>query len=305
MSGFMLPPLLQQRVEAAAKAFLQPPGAPGVDFARPPGEAGLAGPDSVSWQVFRNPISLFVGGVAAVVLELAEPRVRTGVWEHSSFRRDPVERLQRTGLAAMVTVYASTSVAEPMIAGVRRAHEAVAGETPAGDAYQGNDPELLAWVQATAAFGFLEAYCAYVRPLSLADRDRLYAEGAPAAALYGAVGAPQSTADMNALFRRMRPRLEPSPIIGEFLGMMKQAPLLPLPLGPVQDVLIRAAVSIVPYWVRSILGLGEEWKLGPLEARLVTGAARLAGNYRLESSPPAQACVRMGLPPDYLHRSGG
>lgn len=50
-------------------------------------------------------MALLVGGIAAVILELAEPRVHTGVWEHSLFRSDPVRRLQRTGLAAMATVY--------------------------------------------------------------------------------------------------------------------------------------------------------------------------------------------------------
>ena len=44
---------------------------------------------------------LVVGGIAAVILELAEPRVRTGVWEHTSFRRDPVTRMRRTGYAAI------------------------------------------------------------------------------------------------------------------------------------------------------------------------------------------------------------
>ena len=71
---------------------------PGIDFRNPPGEAAMVGPDSVSWQVFRNPVTMFIGGVAAVLLELGEPRVRTGVWEHSSFRRDPAGR--RTGRCA-------------------------------------------------------------------------------------------------------------------------------------------------------------------------------------------------------------
>ena len=52
-----------------------------------------------------------------MILELAEPRVRSGVWDHTSFRTDPVTRLRRTGLAAMVTVYAPRETAEAMIAG--------------------------------------------------------------------------------------------------------------------------------------------------------------------------------------------
>jgi uncharacterized protein (DUF2236 family) len=34
----------------------------------------------------QEPLSLFIGGVTAITMELAEPCVRTGVWEHTSFR---------------------------------------------------------------------------------------------------------------------------------------------------------------------------------------------------------------------------
>ena len=113
----------------------------------------MTAPDSVSWRIFKNPVSLFVGGVAAVILELAEPRVRSGVWEYTGFRTDPALRIRRTGLAAMITVYGPRSAAEAMIAMVRRLHERVRGTTPAGVSYHANDPELLNWVQATAALG--------------------------------------------------------------------------------------------------------------------------------------------------------
>ena len=36
-----------------------------VDYLNPPGEPAFAGPDSVSWQVFKNPVALAIGGVAA------------------------------------------------------------------------------------------------------------------------------------------------------------------------------------------------------------------------------------------------
>src|SRR5258708_3310822 len=179
-----------------------------IDFSRPVGEAALLSPESVSWRVFKNPLSLFIGGVTAVVMELAEPRVRTGVWEHTTFRVDPIRRLRRTGLAAMVTVYGARSRTEAMIARIRRMHDLVAGTTSSGEAYCANDPELLNWVQGTAAFGFLQAYHAYVRPLSLLERDTYYAEGIPAAALYGATSAPTSVADLEMLFQATAPRLE-------------------------------------------------------------------------------------------------
>jgi uncharacterized protein (DUF2236 family) len=43
---------------------------PKIDFLRPPGAAALYAPDSLAWQIYKNPVSLFVGGIAAVLLEL-------------------------------------------------------------------------------------------------------------------------------------------------------------------------------------------------------------------------------------------
>ena len=56
-----------------------------------------------------------------MILEFAEPRVRTGVWEYTEFRTRPARRIRRTGLAAMVTVYGPRSAAEAMIAQVQAA----------------------------------------------------------------------------------------------------------------------------------------------------------------------------------------
>lgn len=118
------------------------------DFAEPAGEPSLLPPDAISWHVFGNPVSLYVGGIAAVLLELGEPRVRHGVWDHSSFRTDPGGRLRRTGRAAMMTVYGARSRFEAMAARVRQMHGAIAGTTPEGAAYRADDPVLLLWVQA-------------------------------------------------------------------------------------------------------------------------------------------------------------
>ena len=297
-----LPRFVERRGDAALKQLLQPPGARVVDFRQPAGEDALVGPDSVSWRIFKNPVSLFVGGVAAVILELAEPAVRTGVWEHSSFRTDPIGRLQRTGLAAMVTVYGARAQAEAMIAGVVRRHARVAGHTPDGEAYGANDVALLTWVQATAGFGFAQAYHRYVHALSEAEFSRLYDEGAPAARLYGALDAPTNEAEMQALFESMRPRLEPSPIVFEFLAIMRSAPALPAPLRPLQRLLVRAAVEMTPGWVRERLGLDASFGLRPWQAGWVRRAGALSDRIVLPANPAVQACLRLGLPPDHLYR---
>ena len=296
----ILPWPLQSGLGAAMRALLEPGDSSRIDFLRPIGEAALLSPASVSWRIFKNPLSLFIGGITAVIMELAEPRVRSGVWQHTGFRVNPIWRLRRTGLAAMVTIYGARSTTEAMIARVRRMHDSVAGTTPSGARYRANDPELLNWVQATAAYGFLQAYHTYVQPLTLSERDRYYAEGIPAARLYGATSAPTSEAELEMLFRATASGLERSDIVFEFLAIMGSAPILPLLLRPAQHVLVRAAVELTPRWMRTILGLDGRG-LHAWEPEVVRQAGALADRLVLESNPAVQACRRLGLPADYLY----
>lgn len=273
---------------------------PEIDFTKPAGEPALAAPDSVSWQIFKNPVSLYIGGVAAVILELAEPTVRTGVWEHTRFRIDPIPRMLRTGMAAMVTVYGARSVAEERIAGVVRMHDRVSGKTPAGVAYHANDVELLDWVQATAIYGFGQAYSEYVRRLGQDEFERLYAEGVPGARLFGAITAPSSVAEQEALFETMKDRLERHPIVFEFLDIMSKIRTLPRPLWPLQNMLVRASIAILPAWVRERLGLGPQWDLKGWEKHLIRATGRLMDAIPVPGSPPYQAARRLGLPGTYV-----
>ncbi len=236
-------------------ALLAPPPGLDVEFSRPAGAEALVPGDSVSWRIFANPVTLFIGGVAAVILELAEPSVRAGVWDHSSFRSDPLTRLRRTGAAAMITVYAPRDVATSMIGRVVALHEKVRSALPDGRSYRANDPRLLDWVQATATFGFAEAYHQYAARLSEAERSAAFAEGMPAARLFGATGAPGSLQDWEALLARTLPALQPSETLKEFLQIMRSAPILPRPLRALQRLLVRAAVEIVPPQVRQHLRL--------------------------------------------------
>lgn len=292
--------VLGRLCEGAGELMSPPPGLE-FDFSKPQGEAALVDADSVSWRIFKNPVALFIGGVAAVILELAEPSVRSGVWDHSSFRRDAVTRLRRTGAAAMMTVYGPRTAAEKMIRGVVRAHEKVRGKTPSGVPYQANDPRLLNWVQATASYGFIEAYHRFVFRLSPGERSRAFGEGATAAELYGASGAPRSLSDWEKLLDEMRPALERSEIIFEFLDIMSRAPAMPRPLRPFQRLLVRASVDIIPPDLQVALGL-HRLGLSPLQRRMVRFAGRVADRIPLLSAPPAQASIRMGREPDALYR---
>ena len=277
--------------------LLTPDHGPKVDFLLPPGEQALTDPLSLSWQVYRNPISLFIGGVTGVLLELAEPRVRSGVWDNTSFRTDPLRRLKRTGLAAMVTVYGAQSQARRMIESISALHSQVSGYTPTGAAYCASDAHLLDWVQATASYGFLEAYAAYVWPITDNDRSQFLAESVPSAQLYGATGAPMDLEQRQALFETMLPLLEPSPILFEFLAIMQNTKVFPAPLGALQILLVKAGVDLLPMPVRHRLGLGSSWTLKSWQRVIINMAARASDRLVLPSSPPVQACRRLGLDP--------
>jgi len=202
----------------------------------------------------------------------------------------------------MVTVYGARGVAEAMIDGINRLHEQVRGVTERGEPYLASDPELLNWVQATAAFGFLEAYAAYVAPVSAARRDAYYAEGAVAARLYGATAAPTSQAELDAVFAAMRPRLGRSDVVFEFLAIMNAATVLPGALRRTQGLFVRAAAEILPSWARAATGLDARFGLRRWERPLVRAAGAAADRLVLRTSPAVQACRRLGLPDDYLYR---
>ncbi|HEV7693516.1 MAG TPA: oxygenase MpaB family protein [Hyphomonadaceae bacterium] len=296
----------QDQLGAALMRQLLGGAGPAISFSKPPGEPALASHDSLTWRIYKNPVALFAGGVSAVILELAEPRVRSGVWEHTTFKTDPVARMKRTGMAALATAYAARSVAERMITRVNTMHGHVSGEVSGKDgvaSYTASDPDLLDWVQVTACFGFVEAYSAYVAPLTKAERDRAYAEAIPAAKLYGVPDPVASQADVEARFATMLPKLERHDIILDFLRIVSRAPILPPPMRSLQNTMIRASVELVPSHIRDHLGLGERWRLRNWEKRLVKLAGAASDRIAIPGSPPVEACHRLGLPTNYLYAS--
>jgi uncharacterized protein (DUF2236 family) len=273
-----------------------------IDYSRPAGEPAFLHPGSVHWRIYKNPIALAVGGVAAVLLEFADPRIRSGVWDHSTYKADPIGRSKRTGVAAMVGVYGPRSAARRVIQGVGNMHAKVNGATPGGEAYRALDPELLDWVSATAAYGFLNAYDRFVEPVSEADKTRFYAEGVQVAALYGVRRSPRSTEDFMAMMRDLAPRFEPHPIVEEFLAIIQSGRAAPGTPKFLHRALAHAAVSLLPPLVRGKLALGRDFDLTFAERTALRLAGALANRRGSPGSPPRQASLRLGLPSDFLYR---
>jgi len=274
-----------------------------VDYTAPPREPAFTGPDSVSWRVFKNPVALAIGGICAVLLEFADPRIRSGVWDHSVFRSDPIGRSKRTGIAAMVGVYGPQSAARRVIQGVTNMHSRVRGTTPAGETYTALEPELLDWVSATAGYGFLFAYDRFVSPLSEAEKAYFFDEGARVASLYGVQQTIRSEADFMAMMQKRMANFEPHPITTEFLSIMKSGRAAPgVPKG-LQSALVNAAVETLPPVMRERLSLGAEYNLSAAGRFAVKSMAQIAETVPDTLGPPAQACERLGLPRSFLWKS--
>ncbi|MEP2725006.1 oxygenase MpaB family protein [Roseibium sp.] len=272
------------------------------DFTKPSGEEAYHAPDSVHWKVFKNSIAMGIGGVAAVLLEFADARIRSGVWDHSVYPVDPIGRSQRTGMAAMLGVYGPQSMARKVIGGVNRMHSKVSGETPKGEAYTALDPELLDWVSATAQYGFVTAYDRYVHRLSDQEKHAYWTGGDEVAKLYGVTEIPHSEAEFLTMMERLVPRFEPHQINSDFLEIVSSGKSRPQIPTFIHKALARAAVDILPPVVRRRLELGKEWDISLPERVLVKFVARLADK-KVESEHPAyQAALRLGLPGDIAWR---
>lgn len=274
-----------------------------IDFTRPAGAPAYAAPGSMTWRVFANPVAMAIGGVCAVLLEFADPRIRSGVWDHSTFRKDPLGRGRRTGMAAHIGAFGPRSAAEKVIAGITSMHANVAGHTPDGTPYRAMDPELLDWVAATATYGFVVAYHRFVRPLTDADIDQFFAEAVPIGRLYGAQHLPLSLSDFERECDRRADGFEAHPINLEFLDIMRSGAAVPIVPRRLQRELAHASISILPPRVRDALELGNEFDLSPAGALAIRTLGRLADVIPQPLSPAAQASVRLGLPRTFPWRS--
>ncbi len=85
--------------------------------------------DDAIWRV-HNDVSMFVGGIRALLLQSLHPVAMAAVSAHSGFRGDPWGRLHRTSHFLATTTYGTIADAERSIAIVNAIHGRVRGRTP-------------------------------------------------------------------------------------------------------------------------------------------------------------------------------
>jgi uncharacterized protein (DUF2236 family) len=85
------------------------------------------------------------------------------------------------------------------------------------------------------------------------------------------------------------------------LQIMHDTIALPRPLHWMQPMLVRAAVELIPDWIRARLGLSASYGLRPRERWLTRLIGASSDRIVLPASPAVQSCVRLGLPMTHLY----
>jgi len=258
-----------------------------LDFA---GDAGLLGPDSVSWRVIGD-VAAFVGGIRALLIQTAHPEVVAGVQQHSRYRTDPLGRLTRTSFFVTATTYGALPEVEEAVGLVRAAHRRVQPRSERGRPYSADDPALAAWVHNVLTDSFLAAYQHFgPARLTTAEADRFVVEQARIGAMLAAAPLPDTAASL-AAWLSTHPEVAASQAQAEVLAFLRRPPV---PFGPGLGyrLLFGAALATIPSPLLQTL------RLEVSEARARVGATGLAAlRWALGSSPSWHlALVRSGAP---------
>ena len=230
-------------------------------------------PDSVAWQVNGDVVTMMIGGVSGLLLQMLHPAVLAGVWDHSDFRADMHGRLRRTAKFIAVTTYDSAGAGQAAIDKVNRIHKKLGGTLPDGTAYRVSDPELLAWVHVTETISFLDAWIRYARPtMPMAEQDAYFDEMARIGQALGADPLPRTRAEAEALIQSYRPLLRADARTREVADMVMRQRIGSPAVDSAAGLIMQAGFDLLPGWAQAMHG-----RRPPLPRPLVrTGALTTA-----------------------------
>ncbi len=176
-------------------------------YAQPPGDPGLIGPGSMSWELHGDMGVVAVASIGALIMEILHPAVMAGVHDMSNYRTQPERRMRNTFGYVVTTTFGNTEAATALIERVRRMHERVNGTMPDGRPYRAMDPDLIGWVHNAIPWSIMLAYDAYRRPLTVDEKNRYLAEQAVIGRMGGAGDLPTSVDELEEYVEHMRPLL--------------------------------------------------------------------------------------------------
>ena len=212
--------------------------------------------DSVAWRVNGDIVTMMIGGVSGLLLQMLHPAVLAGVWDHSDFRADMHGRLRRTAKFIAVTTFDHASAGQAAIDRVKGIHRKLGGTLPDGTPYRVEDPALLAWVHVTEISSFLDAWVRYGDPdMSAADQDAYFDEMARIGLALGADPVPRDRASAEALIQSMRPRLKADVRTREVAALVMGQRIGGPAEGVAAGLVMAAGADLLPDWARAMHGL--------------------------------------------------
>lgn len=262
-----------------------------------PPDAGLAGPDSVTWQLHADP-AMWVAGISSLYLQALHPRAVAGVVQNSNFQSDPLGRLVRTANFVSLSTYGTTAEITAAAAHVRRVHRGLRGTDPrTGRRFRIDEPDLLLWVHCAETWSFLQVLRRAGYPLTDRQADRYLDEQRRAATLVGlsADEVPGSRATMREYFAAIRPELRRTAESDVIYRFLHRPPITgPLRAGlPVYSALVgHLAYSVLPDW--AIRRHGHPAYAGPAATALLRTlrAAALTVPTRIRWGKPEPYALR-------------
>jgi uncharacterized protein (DUF2236 family) len=263
-------------------------------------DAGLFGPDSITWKLHQEPI-LMLGGLRSLYLQALHPRAVAAIAQNSGYRADPWGRLNRTSLYVATVVYGSTAEVHEAAGRLRRLHSRMSAVDPrTGERFRVDDPELLRWVHVAEVESFLTTATRAGLKLTPGEVDQYYTEQLRAAELVGLDPAtvPGTGAEVAAYYDAMLPELILTRDSAETALFLTVPPVprswggralrLGLTLGPTRWAyfgIAGTAIALLPPWARRLYG-GPGWPTTDLTADLSVRGLRLLISTILAALPP-------------------
>jgi uncharacterized protein (DUF2236 family) len=213
----------------------------------------LFAPDSVAWRVNGDVVTMMIGGVSGLLLQMLHPAVLAGVWDHSDFRADMHARLRRTAKFIAVTTYDHAGAGLAAIDKVNRIHAKLRGTLPDGTPYRVSDPALLAWVHVTETISFLDAWIRYAEPtMSMAAQDAYFDELARIGEALNADPLPRTRAAAEALIQSYRPQLRADARTHEVAALVLRQTVGSAAVDGAAGVIMQAGMDLLPDWARAM-----------------------------------------------------
>jgi uncharacterized protein (DUF2236 family) len=264
------------------------------------GDAGLFGPDSITWKLHREPI-LFLGGLRSLYLQALHPRAVAAINQNSGYRSDPWGRLMRTSAYVGTVVYGTMPEVEQAASRLRRLHSRMSAVDPrTGERFRIDEPDLLRWVHVAEVESFLTSALRAGVKVTPDEVDAYYTEQLRAAELVGLDPStvPGTAAEVDAYYKEIRPELALTRDSAETAVFLTVPPIpqnwggralrLGLSLGPPRWAYLgiaSTAMALLPPWARRLYG-GLGWPTTDWTAQLSARGLRLLVGTTLSTLPP-------------------